>query len=276
MYRKMFALALIIMVVAGCGAKPAAQDSAQGTDQTAPVSTVINPVSANANGSNIGGNPAVPLASGQEPAAAAFNVKEHVIYSGPRSEKKVALTFDDGPDAKFTNQILDILKREQVVATFFVTGEHASAHKDVMKRIVENGHEVGNHSWDHQDLTKMDEQQLKDEIDKTDAVIQGFTGRPSTLLRPPYGAISKQVVDHAESNHKLIFWSVDTRDWQGYTSEKIMETFKKELKPGAIILQHSAGGKNGNLSNTVKALPQLIHYLKEHGYEMVTVSNLVP
>ncbi|MEK3724396.1 polysaccharide deacetylase family protein [Paenibacillus sp. FSL H8-0034] len=206
-----------------------------------------------------------------------YNIKEHVTYSGARSNQKkvVALTFDDGPDSKYTDQILNLLKKQNITATFFVIGEHAAAHKDVMKRIISAGHEIGNHSWSHSDLTKLDERQLEAEIDKTDEIIQSLTNQPTTLLRPPYGALSQQVVEYAEKSHKIVNWSVDSRDWEGISTERILQNIKKEVKPGAIILQHSAGGKNGNLSNTVQALPQIIAYLKEHGYQFVTVSNLI-
>jgi polysaccharide deacetylase family sporulation protein PdaB len=209
-------------------------------------------------------------------AAAKYNIREHVIYSGARSkEKKVALTFDDGPDAKFTDQILDILKKQNVNATFFVVGDHVPAHKEVMKRIVNNGHELGNHSYSHMDLTKLEQTQLEAEIEKTDEIIKSYSGSPSNLLRPPYGALSKQVIDYAEKSHKIVCWSVDTRDWEGISAEQILENVKKDVRPGAIILQHSAGGKKGNLANTVKALPLIIAYLKENGYKLVTVSNLL-
>ncbi|OXM84409.1 polysaccharide deacetylase [Paenibacillus rigui] len=213
--------------------------------------------------------------TGEEAVHSSYNLKEHVTYSGSRSRKQVALTFDDGPDAKYTQQIIDILRKENVKATFFVTGEHAEAHPDMMKRIVNGGHEIGNHSWDHTNLTTLTDPQLADEIDKTDAVIQQFTGHPSNLLRPPYGALSKQVADYAEKSHRIVCWSVDTRDWEGISADRILENVKKEVKPGAIILQHSAGGKKGNLSNTVAALPHLIQYLKEHGYQFATVSELL-
>jgi polysaccharide deacetylase family sporulation protein PdaB len=210
-------------------------------------------------------------------ASPAYNIKEHVTYSGARSNQKklVALTFDDGPDSKYTDQILNLLKKQNITATFFVIGEHAAAHKDVMKRIISAGHEIGNHSWSHSDLTKLDEQQLEAEIDKTDEVIQSLTNQPTTLLRPPYGAVSQQVIEYAEKSHKIVNWSVDSRDWEGISTERILQNIKKEVRPGAIILQHSAGGKNGNLSNTVQALPLIIAYLKEHGYQFVTVSNLI-
>jgi peptidoglycan/xylan/chitin deacetylase (PgdA/CDA1 family) len=228
-----------------------------------------NPLSAAQDGSFKEPNPV------SHDLSAVYKVNEHVIYSGHGTEKKVALTFDDGPDTKYTAQILDILKQNHIAATFFVTGEHATAHKEVLKRIAEAGHEIGNHSWDHVDLTKLDDVQLKEEIDRTDEAIKNVAGRTPSLFRPPYGALSKPVVDYTEKSHKLIAWSVDTRDWQGLAPEKMLQIVKKELKPGAIILQHSAGGKNGNLSNTVRALPQLVIYLKEQGYRFVTVSELL-
>ncbi|MFH5185580.1 polysaccharide deacetylase family protein [Paenibacillus sp. TAB 01] len=139
-------------------------------------------------------------------ASAEYNLKQHVTYSGPRSQKKVALTFDDGPDTKYTEQILDILKKSNVVATFFVTGEHAAAHPEVMKHIVAGGHEIGNHSWDHTNLTTLSEAQMAEQIEKTDQTIQRFTGQLPTLVRPPYGALSKEVADYAEQSHRIVCW----------------------------------------------------------------------
>lgn len=285
MHRKKITVLLLTIALTGCGHKPA--------QVTAPPVSAVEQLQTNASASATASASASVSAStavgshdlnmketshasmDASQSSTSFNLKQHVTYSGPRSLKKVALTFDDGPDAKYTPQIIDILKKENVSATFFVTGEHAAAHPEVMKLIVNSGFEIGNHSWDHSNLTTLDSQRLADEIDKTDEVIQRFTGKPSTLVRPPYGALSKEVVDYAEKAHQIICWSVDTRDWEGISAEKIVENVKKEVKPGAIILQHSAGGKKGNLSNTVAALPQLIHYLKEHGYQFATVSELV-
>jgi polysaccharide deacetylase family sporulation protein PdaB len=279
MHPKIIAIVVLMLVLAGCGRYTEDSTVKAGIDHGA-IPVAMGPVFTN----ETSPKEATPLSiqavdTIPTPAANAsinYNIKEHVTYSGVRSkEKKVALTFDDGPDTKYTDQILDILKKQKVSATFFVVGEHAAAHKDVMKRIVSNGHELGNHSWDHMDLTKLDEPQLEAELDKTDDIITSITGKPPTLLRPPYGALSKQVIDYSEKSHKIICWSVDTRDWEGISAERILENVKKEVKPGAIILQHSAGGKNGNLTNTIKALPQIIAYLKEQGYQFVTVSNLI-
>jgi polysaccharide deacetylase family sporulation protein PdaB len=219
-------------------------------------------------------NQVVPAAMDKEEFP--FSSKSVVIYSVSKNEKQVALTFDDGPDSRYTVKILDILKKYDVKATFFVIGQHAAANPEVMKRMVKEGHQIGNHSWDHVDLTKLGADSLKDEINKTDDKIKEYTGNKTQLIRAPYGALSGLVASTAaESEHKFIGWSVDTRDWEGVSASQILDNVKKELKPGAIILQHSAGGKHGNLANTVEALPKIIEYLKESGYRMVTVSELL-
>lgn len=276
------AILLLTAALAGCGPRPvplaSAAVSAAPADSSAPLtSTALASQGAGQKETvpaDTQANQPTQIAQAVH-ANAEYNLKQHVTYSGPRSQKKVALTFDDGPDTKYTEQILDILKKSNVVATFFVTGEHASAHPEVMKHIVAGGHEIGNHSWDHTNLTTLNEQQLAEQIDKTDQAIEQFTGQLPTLVRPPYGALSKEVADYAEQSHRIVCWSVDTRDWEGISVERILDNVKKEVKPGAIILQHSAGGKKGNLSNTVAALPQVIHYLKEHGYELTTVTGLI-
>jgi peptidoglycan-N-acetylglucosamine deacetylase len=287
MLKRMLGSAVLFSLLSSCDTDPLLEEpqvvhpllpAAQATvpapvTTTAAVSTLTEPVLTSA--ATLPEPAAVPVSLQVEaPAASHYNIREHIIYSGSRQSKKVALTFDDGPDAKYTNQILDILHEHEVKATFFVVGEHAAFYKNTMKRIVDQGHEVGNHSWSHVDLTKLDENRLQEEINKTDEVIQGYTGKPVPAFRPPYGAVSKMVVDYAEKHHKIICWSVDTRDWEGIPSDQIVQHVKRDLRNGGIILQHSAGGKHGNLSNTVKALPALIQYLKENGYELVTVSEL--
>ncbi|WP_177237766.1 polysaccharide deacetylase family protein [Paenibacillus sp. 1_12] len=277
MHPKIIAVIVIMLLLVGCGrtTNPVlVAPSAVPVNESKPVDAPAQPQSLTSLPTLT--NPTVidPLAL--QTGSSSYRIKDHVTYSGDRSNpKRVALTFDDGPDAKYTDQILNLLKKQNVTATFFVIGEHAAAHKEVMKRIVSAGHEIGNHSWSHKDLTKLDQQQLEAEINKTDEIITSFTNRPSTLMRPPYGSVSQQVIEYAEKSHRIINWSVDTRDWEGITPDRILENVKKQSKPGAIILQHSAGGKNGNLDNTIQALPQIINFLKEHGYQFVTISNLI-
>jgi peptidoglycan-N-acetylglucosamine deacetylase len=203
-------------------------------------------------------------------------VKAAVTYQVAGVGKKVALTFDDGPDNKFTPRILDVLKKHQIHATFFVVGEHAKQYPAVMKRIAEEGHIIGNHSWGHLNLTELTEDKIRSEIVNTDDTIATLTNQTPILLRAPYGAVNVNVVKQAESsNLKIIGWSVDTLDWDGKSVAQILENVRKEVRPGAIILQHSAGGKKGDLSNTVAALPEIISYLEQKGYTFCTVPELL-
>lgn len=201
---------------------------------------------------------------------------KNTAYPQSDPNKKVALTFDDGPDSKYTPKILDILKENKVKATFFLVGKNAEKYPDIVKRIVKEGHTLGNHSWDHSKLTELTSEQISEEIAKTDRVLKSVTGHVPTLFRAPYGAVNKKVeADVAASGHKLASWSVDTRDWDGTSVAGIMEYVKKQTKPGGIVLQHSAGGKNSNLDNTVEALPELIDYLRQNGYTLVSAAELL-
>ncbi|WP_019535701.1 polysaccharide deacetylase family protein [Paenibacillus ginsengihumi] len=189
--------------------------------------------------------------------------------------KQVALTFDDGPDAKYTPLILDILKEHDVKATFFVVGKQSEAFPDVLKRIHEEGHAIGNHSFAHADLSKLSAAEVQEDIAAADEAIARIVGASSALFRAPYGAESEAMRKHvADSGRQLVRWTVDTRDWAGTSPEEIMETVHRQLKPGGIILMHSFGGKQGKLDNTVKVLPQLIKDLREQGYRFVTVPEL--
>ncbi|MBP1967270.1 polysaccharide deacetylase family protein [Paenibacillus aceris] len=203
------------------------------------------------------------------------NVKA-LYYAGPEQGKQVALTFDDGPDNHYTMQILDILKKNNVKATFFIVGENAKAHPEVVKRIVNEGHVIGNHSWDHSDFTKISNEEMNQEINTTQDELNSIVGFRPTLFRPPFGALSSSEIKTITSmGLSIVDWSVDTRDWAGTSTQQIMRNVKKELKPGGIILQHCAIGKKESLSNTVKALEQLIPLLKNEGYTFVTVPTLL-
>lgn len=197
-----------------------------------------------------------------------------VINRGATMQKQVAFTFDDGPDTHFTKQILEILKKEQVPATFFVTGNNVKAHPEMLQRIAEEGHSIGNHSWNHPQLNKMKAASVNQQISTTNDAIQKVTGKKPTLFRPPYGAFNQMVLGEVKKhNMKVILWSVDTRDWDNPTKDEIMEVFHKQVSPGGIVLQHNAG--NAGLKETVNALPNMIHELKRQGYRFVTVDQLL-
>ncbi|NOU91745.1 polysaccharide deacetylase family protein [Paenibacillus sp. LMG 31456] len=189
--------------------------------------------------------------------------------------KRVALTFDDGPDANYTPKILDILKKNDIKATFFVVGNQVSLHPDVLKRINQEGHTIGNHTWDHADLSKLPTKRVIQEFKDTDDIIEKTIGVIPDLIRAPYGAVSvTQKKELEQAGRPLVDWNVDPRDWAGTSSSSILENIKLHTKPGHIILLHSFGGKRGNLDNTVEALPNIIAFLKSEGYQMVTIPEL--
>jgi peptidoglycan-N-acetylglucosamine deacetylase len=199
-----------------------------------------------------------------------------VYYSAKTSRKVVALTFDDGPDDLYTPQVLDVLNKHNVKATFFLMGKRAHEHPGIVKRILREGHVIGNHTWGHPNLNKLSEAEIKNELEKTQAELRAITGIHSALFRPPYGNASSSTVDLIDTlGMRTIRWSVDTRDWEGKSVSEMMSTVKKQLKPGGIILQHSAGGEGQDMTNTVNLLKQLIPSLRKEGYTFVTVPSLL-
>ncbi|NOV03235.1 polysaccharide deacetylase family protein [Paenibacillus planticolens] len=195
---------------------------------------------------------------------------------GSSQEKKVALTFDDGPDTRFTPKVLDALKANQVKATFFVLGSQASSHPDIIRRIVREGHVIGNHSYSHANLPTLTVDKFQNQIMNTENVLQGLIGYAPKLIRPPYGAINEEQVRWVADHHYLIVnWNVDSLDWKSLTSEQVLNNIMQQTKPGSIILQHSGGAASQDLSGTVQAIGPLIAKLKAAGYTFVTVPELL-
>ena len=196
---------------------------------------------------------------------------------GSTNDYKIALTFDDGPDGVYTPQILDVLKKYQVPATFFLMGKRIEKHPEVVKRIKKEGHIIANHTFTHANLAKISEEQFYSEIQKTESSIKQITGLNTSLLRPPYGALSVNIMDKIKNmGYKTIFWSVDTRDWYAQDVNQILINTLPEVKQDSIILFHSAGGGKGHdLSASVKVLPELIQTLRMVGYEFVNIDELI-
>lgn len=200
--------------------------------------------------------------------------KPIAIEKGDTTEKKIALTFDDGPDKIITPQILDILKEKGVPATFFVVGEQVSYFPQLAKRMVEDGHTIANHTWNHPELSKLYTSQVIQQITSTNEIIERVTGVKSTLFRPPYGdytAADALVFD--KLGFKNIMWSVDTIDYSGKSAEEILSIVHRDKSPGGIVLQHNF--QNTKLQGTVDALPQMIDQLRAEGYEFVTIDNFL-
>ena len=190
------------------------------------------------------------------------------------TEKKIALTFDDGPDKIITPQILDILKEKGVQATFFVVGEQVSFYPQLAKRMVEEGHAIANHTWDHPELSKLYTAQVIQQITSTNEIVERVTGVKPTLFRPPYGDFTTaDAIVFEKLGLKNILWSVDTLDWSGKSAEEILTIVNRDKSPGGIVLQHNF--QNTKLQGTVDALPQMIDQLRAEGYEFVTVDNII-
>lgn len=193
---------------------------------------------------------------------------------GPAKEpKRVALTFDDGPDLRYTTAILDILKEEGVKATFFVVGTQVDKYPEVVQRMVEEGHAVGNHSYRHKDLSKLSASQILAEIRKTDKALEEALGTTPLLFRAPYGAVSDTLKKTlAKHDRRLVGWTVDTRDWSGTSIADMREMIRNEALPDGIILMHSFGSKH--IANTVEMLSDVIRDLRELDFSFVTADEI--
>ncbi|MGF7184307.1 peptidoglycan/xylan/chitin deacetylase (PgdA/CDA1 family) [Desulfitispora alkaliphila] len=206
----------------------------------------------------------------------AVGFSDSFYIEGLTDEKLVALTFDDGPDARYTEETLDILAEYGVPATYFLIGENTLRFPDVAKRIVAEGHEVGNHSFNHPDFRRFSSERVySEQIERTQEIFKEVLGVEPHIFRPPYGAITPEQVDFfAEKGIKTVNWSIDTHDWnKDFNSvETMFETVKRYKHPGAIVLMHSGGGPR---PNTVELLPELIEMFQEKGYKFVTVGELL-
>lgn len=197
-----------------------------------------------------------------------------VFSDNPDAGKVIALTFDDGPHATQTDEILAVLDRFQVKATFFPIGENIELHPEVTKRVCEAGHEIGNHTYTHATVSKLSEEALRREIEDTAALLKEQCGISPVLFRPPGGDISDSAVKLVhEMGYRYVLWSwrVDTRDWAAVSVDSVVKTVLNNVGNGNIVLFHDyVVGK----SPTAKALEILIPALQEQGYRFVTVSQL--
>jgi len=183
------------------------------------------------------------------------------------AKKRVALTFDDGPDAKVTPQILAILKKYNVKATFFMVGKNASNNPKTAEQVYKEGHEIGNHTWNHPKLTNLAKASVKEEVDRTSNAIYKAIGQYPTVFRPPYGATSDQV--RSVITMPSILWSIDTLDWKHRNADKILTYVKASVNDGSIILMHDIH------QTTADGLENVILFLQKQGYECVTVSDIL-
>lgn len=177
----------------------------------------------------------------------------------------VALTFDDGPSPEYTQEILKTLRENNAASTFFVLGSQADLYHDVLEQMIENGDEIGNHTYSHPDLTKVSEPVLKNQVQMTQEIVKRATGATPVLLRPPYGAINAAV---KKIGMPLIRWSIDSLDWQSKNPKEIYSRVMDNVKDGDIILMHDI------YKTSSEAAARIIPELKRRGFQLVTVSRL--
>jgi len=195
-----------------------------------------------------------------------------VVVDRPKREidpnkPMVVLTFDDGPHAN-TEVILDVLKKYDVGATFFVVGSRLQRFQNVLQKIVASGSEVGNHSWSHRDFTKISSSEIASEINKVNQLVYQLTGVTPTLVRPPYGKVNSRVIA-ASQPYQLVLWNVDTLDWRHRDAKKTVAEVKRSVKDGSVILMHDL------YANNVIAVEEIVIYLLEQGFQIVTFSEMI-
>ena len=194
------------------------------------------------------------------------------------SQQVVALTFDDGPYPPYTQQILDVLRESGVPATFFLIGKNAQKHPELVAKIASEGHQIGNHTYSHMDLLKLDRAQIAVEVDKTQQVVAAITGHAPYIVRPPHGFRDAVVMDvMAEKQLQVVEWSVMCRDWTNPGVETITSRAVGNVKNGSIILLHDGDGlaATDSRAQTVEATRRIISELKSKGYRFVTVDEIL-
>lgn len=182
-------------------------------------------------------------------------------------KKKAALTFDDGPHPVYTPMMLDVLKEKNVKATFFLLGEQVEQYPEIVKRMSEEGHLIGNHSYKHEQLSKLSVEQACAKVNRTNELIKSITGNSPEYIRPPFGDWKDKL--DCQVNMIEVLWDVDTLDWSSQNKEKVINKVVTKVEEGDIILMHDS------YETTVTATAEIIDRLEKEGYEFVTVEELI-
>lgn len=194
--------------------------------------------------------------------------KEETQENEEKTEEKpkIALTFDDGP-SKATEKLLDALKERNVKVTFFVIGEYAKRYPELIKREVEEGHIVGNHTYSHVDIARLSKTEAIEEIEKTNQIVKEISGTTIEYIRPPFGDVNRELAE--EMCLMTVMWSVDPLDWTTENEEEIVNKVVTETSENDIIILHDC------YESSVNAAIRIIDILQAEGYEFVTVEELL-
>lgn len=251
------AVALSLLLLAGCRTVPVDGQGAVEGD-AAEQAQAVGPADL----------PVVRVAPSRPAPAAPL---EHQYREVPVNGAYVALTFDDGPSARQTPRLLDILEARGIRATFFVVGQRAAAHPTILRRMAAEGHEIANHTWNHGRLPDLSHDAVRRQIHMTNEVIRAAVGEVPVLMRPPYGKTTPHLNRWLSEDQGLtvILWSVDSQDWKYRDPERVQREIVARTKPGAIILAHDIH------PTTVAAMPATLDKLTAAGFQFVTVSELI-
>ena len=195
-----------------------------------------------------------------------------LFVNGFTKEKKVCLTFDDGPDLVSTPKALNILKENNIKASFFFIGQSVKLYPNVVKETFKDGNLVLSHSYSHPEFTKLGEEDINKQLQMTENEIFKIVEKKPAIVRPPFGDVNQETIDIlSKANYTTVLWSIDTLDWSQREKDNIVNNVVTNVRPGEIILMHTAGDKN----TSMEALPEIIIKLKEMGYTFVTLDDLL-
>lgn len=202
-------------------------------------------------------------------------IATNIYYHYKTIEPYIALTFDDGPDKVQTIKVLEILKKYEIKATFFVIGERIEYQKDILKKIVDEGHEIGNHFYSHENINKISKEKIRESIMTNNELIYSITGKMPKLVRPPYGIVNDNLKTICqELNMSIIIWSndKDSKDWKQTKDNIIINNLTKKVSNGDIFLFHDG---NKKYTNTLSAIDTIIPMLQKKGFKFVDISTLI-
>lgn len=198
-----------------------------------------------------------------------WNFENKFALAGEKTKKKIALTFDDGPNREYTPRILKTLEKYKIKATFFVLGWRVYTFSDLILQMKQDGHEIGNHSYDHPYLNTLSAEEVRNQLTRTNTAIKKVAGIKVEIYRPPYASYNKTVLRIAsELGLKLTLWTINPEDWSSPGKEIILTRILDAAEDGSIVLLHDK-------KQTAEQLPALIETLKEQGFEFVGVSELL-
>jgi peptidoglycan/xylan/chitin deacetylase (PgdA/CDA1 family) len=209
-----------------------------------------------------------PLMTTLKPSASDTRVP--FLHQGSADSSRIALTFDDGPIPGVTERILDALRAHDLHATFFMIGEKVAAAPELATRVLQEGHELGHHTYTHRKMTELSDADVEEELEKTDAIFKQVLGRRAEWFRPPFGALRQdQAMRVTKRNMKVAMWSVDSEDWRGGAGAEVTDRILTHLHPGAILLCHDVPVTAESLNTTLTRLRET------QQYQLGTLSDLV-